>query len=149
MHDCHVPQVVDVALQCTPRGGQLCVTAAQRSGSVEISVLHTGHTQPERLHAATRALAGSRPMAAAAAAVGVAAEPMQNGAAASLSSARALRGSSGAALVSLEFAGAALSALGGRLSIVQSCQLMNALTGELELGSSISMWLPQPPAAAV
>jgi len=34
--------VLHVALQCTPRGGQLCVTARQSAGGVEVEVLHTG-----------------------------------------------------------------------------------------------------------
>jgi hypothetical protein len=60
--------VLDVALQCTPRGGQLWVSARQSAGGVEVKVLHTGQASPSRLHTTRQGLgtAGAPTVAAAA-----------------------------------------------------------------------------------
>lgn len=171
--------VLDVALQCTPRGGQLCVTARQCSGGVEVNVLHTGHAQSSRLHTTSRTLnpkQSTQPHSEASfsssstsqrrrmsssvssrrsrSARGdfVTAVPVQSDAAVSkrmsisqgLAADGGLQGSS--SLVSLDFAGQLLKTVGGRLAVVYPCHFMNAITGQLEVGSSIEMWLPPPQA---
>ena len=141
--------VLDVALQCTPRGGQLCVTARQCSGGVELCVLHTGQLQPSRLHPSSRDMTAALPplrrarrawdngTAAAGGARGVVAEIVEG---ASLSG---VGGGQGSGLVSLEFARQVIQRAGGRVSVVYPCHFMNAQSGQLELGTSVEVWLPR------
>jgi hypothetical protein len=166
--------VLDVALQCTPRGGQLCVTARESSGGVELSLLHTGQVQASRVHTTSKALSpaihktsssssastqqvlgstagnssGSSKLAGAAAARSSAVR--SNGSSRrsrrvvqELSSSGSSRSSS-SSLVSLDFAGQVLQEIGGRLAVVYPIQFMNAVSGNLEVGSSIEVWLPPP-----
>ncbi|KAF8068458.1 hypothetical protein HT031_002147 [Scenedesmus sp. PABB004] len=117
--------VVDVALQCCPRGGQLCVSARQSGGGVEVQLLHTGQVQPGRLHTTSRAFAPRD----------------EAGGGASLKPS--------ASLVSLDFAGSVLAGIGGRLSVAYPTSFINAISGQLETGTSICCWLPPPaPSAA-
>jgi len=178
---------VDVALQITPRGGQLCVTARASSGGVEVSLMHTGRAQTNRLHTSTAsidaaalgaaapaapALAAGADDAAAAGAVGSlvrrrkrkrtsgsstssASSTSRVGSSSSgsrwsaglqeLSSSSGLRG--GSSLITLDFARQVLQSIGGRLSLTYPCHFINAMTGQLEVGSNIEVWLP-PPAGA-
>jgi hypothetical protein len=161
---------VDVALQCTPHGGQLCVTARASSGGVEVSLMHTGQAQPSRLHTSTASLdaaalgttidapalaaaggpAGSlvrrrkRKLDAAAAADSSSSSRWSTGLR-ELSSRSGLRG--GSSLITLDFARQVLQSIGGRLSLTYPCHFINAMTGQLEVGSNIEVWLP-PPAPA-
>ncbi|WIA10454.1 hypothetical protein OEZ85_010645 [Tetradesmus obliquus] len=52
--------------------------------------------------------------------------------------------SSSSSLVSLDFAGQVLQEIGGRLAVVYPIQFINAVSGNLEVGSSIEVWLPAP-----
>jgi hypothetical protein len=161
--------VLDVALQCTPRGGQLSVTARESSGGVELSLLHTGQVQASRVHTTSKALSpalhSSSSSGAAQQQPGVtsnisssstfavdAASSAKRSSGSSkrsrrvvqeLSSSASSRGSS-SSLVSLDFAGQVLQEIGGRLAVVYPIQFMNAVSGNLEVGSSIEVWLPPP-----
>ncbi|GFR43764.1 hypothetical protein Agub_g4876 [Astrephomene gubernaculifera] len=44
-----VGYVVDIALQCTPRGGQVCVSARPEGAGVQVQVQHSGRMEPRRL----------------------------------------------------------------------------------------------------
>lgn len=185
---------VDVALQCTPRGGQLCVTARASSGGVEVSLLHTGQAQPSRLHTSTASMdaaalgpqvspapalaaaEGGSPTGAAgtllrkrkrqqpAAAVASASHPQSsvsvsgsstgsssgssrwNTGLQELSSESGIRG--GSSLITLDFARQILHSVGGSLHLHYPYHFMNAMTGQLEVGSNIEVWLPPPAATA-
>jgi hypothetical protein len=58
-----------------------------------------------------------------------------------LSSGIGLRG--GSTLITLDLARQMLGAIGGRLQL-SSTSVVNALTGQLEAGSNIEVWLPAP-----
>eukprot|EP00775_Hariotina_reticulata_P007126 gene7126-7340_t len=167
--------MANVALQCTPRGGQLCVTARQSGGGVEVKVLHTGQASPSRLHTTRQGL-GAVAAPAVPAPAGLALGPAEPGPlqpgrdvspghglqprqqqfpvvagargrnSSSPLGGRALQelaapGSTGSRsssrLVSLDFASQLLQAVGGRLSVAYPEQFMNAISGQLEVGSSI------------
>ncbi|KAF6259577.1 hypothetical protein COO60DRAFT_1700755 [Scenedesmus sp. NREL 46B-D3] len=162
--------VLDVALQCTPRGGQLCVTARESSGGVEVSLLHTGQVQASRVHTTSKALSpaihnsssallqqqlrttttisssssSSSKHSTITAAVG-GASSAQRSSGSSRRSRRAVQElsssgisrSSSSSLVSLDFAGQVLQEIGGRLAVVYPIQFINAVSGNLEVGSSI------------
>lgn len=168
--------VLDVALQCTPRGGQLCVIARESSGGVELSLLHTGQAQAARVHTTSKALSPAihnsssssssstqqQPSASAstsrAAGPAAAAAAVDVGTAGQRSSGSSRRSrrvvqelsssgsgrSSSSSLVSLDFAGQVLQEIGGRLAVVYPIQFINAVSGNLEVGSSIEVWLPAP-----
>jgi hypothetical protein len=110
--------VLDVALQCTPRGGQVMVTA-QRLGAggaagarVVVAIMHTGRMAPARLHTRSPALA--------------------------------LAGSDGgggapSGLVSLDFAQQLVEGAGGSLRVAYPCSLVNAATGLTEAASTAEL----------
>jgi hypothetical protein len=52
-------------------------------------------------------------------------------------------GGQGSGLVSLEFAKQMIQRAGGRVSVVYPCHFMNAQSGQLELGTSVEVWLPR------
>jgi hypothetical protein len=165
--------VLDVALQCTPRGGQLCVTARESSGGVELSLLHTGQVKADRVHTTSKALSPAihntsssssstsaqqpssspaSPSRGAGAAAADAGSTSQRSSSSSRRSRRVVQElsssgssrSSSSSLVSLDFAGQLLQEIGGRLAVVYPIQFMNAVSGNLEVGSSIEVWLPPP-----
>jgi hypothetical protein len=164
--------VLDVALQCTPRGGQLCVTARESSGGVELSLLHTGQVQASRVHTTSKALSPAGIHSSSSSSSGAAQQQPDGISSSSSSSALAVdaapsakrssgsskrsrrvvqelssSGSSRASsssIVSLDFAGQLLQEIGGRLAVVYPIQFMNAVSGNLEVGSSIEVWLPPP-----
>jgi hypothetical protein len=123
--------VLDVALQCTPPGGQLVVTARQCSSGVELCVLHTGQLHPRRLHPSSRAMAAALPGPAGEGALGE-----------QLGSSRLAGRVDG--LVSLTFAQQLLQGVGGRINLVHPHHFMNASSGQLEVGTSVEVWLPRP-----
>jgi hypothetical protein len=59
-----------------------------------------------------------------------------------LSSGSGIRG--GSSLITLDFARQILQSIGGRLSLTYPYHFMNAITGQLEVGSNIQVWLPPP-----
>lgn len=59
-----------------------------------------------------------------------------------LSSGSGIRG--GSSLITLDFARQILQSIGGRLSLTYPYHFMNAITGQLEVGSNIEVWLPPP-----
>jgi hypothetical protein len=162
--------VLDVALQCTPRGGQLCVTARESSGGVELSLLHTGQVQASRVHTTSKALSPAGIYSSSSSSSGAAQQQPDEISSSSstfaveaASSAKRSSGSSkrsrrvvqelsssgssrasSSSIVSLDFAGQLLQEIGGRLAVVYPIQFMNAVSGNLEVGSSIEVWLPPP-----
>jgi hypothetical protein len=126
--------VLDVALQCTPPGGQLVVTARQCSSGVELCVLHTGQLHPRRLHPSSRAMAAALP--------GPGGEAGGGGLGEQLGSSRLAGRVDG--LVSLTFAQQLLQGVGGRINLVHPYHFMNASSGQLEVGTSVEVWLPRP-----
>jgi hypothetical protein len=63
-----------------------------------------------------------------------------------LSSGSGIRG--GSSLITLDFARQILQSIGGRLSLTYPYHFMNAITGQLEVGSNIEVWLPPPAPSA-
>jgi hypothetical protein len=108
--------VLDVALQCTPRGGQVLVSA-QRLGAggaagarVVVAIMHTGRMSPARLHTRSPALA----------------PPGADGAASS-------------GLVSLDFAQQLVEGAGGSLRVAYPCSLVNAASGLTEAATAAEL----------
>lgn len=154
--------VLDIALQCTPRGGQLCVTARQGSDGVELNVLHTGQAQPSRAHTTSKSFKppgysiGSGTTASSNSSSGDSSLPRHiapgdN----SIAASKGMQGShlsstldSSSRLVSLDFAGQLLRSFGGQLSVVYPCHFINAISGQLDVGSNIKLLLPPAPATS-
>lgn len=141
--------VVDIALQCTPKGGQVAVSARPAEGGVQIAVAHTGRMIAERLHSRALAVAvplrGSAGVGAARAGWPAAGRPAAAAAAAAGSGMlSSLQAGPGTGLVSLELAQALIQQAGGRISIVYPGKVLNAATGILDVGTSVEIWLPGP-----
>jgi hypothetical protein len=59
-----------------------------------------------------------------------------------LAASSGLRG--GSSLITLDFARQVLQSIGGRLKLTYPHHFMNAMSGQLEVGSNIEVWLPSP-----
>lgn len=134
--------LLDLALQCSPRGGCVLVSARQApgTGGIELCIQHTGRLHPDRLHAATRDLSGGT-----AAAAGASAAP-----------ASATHG-----MVSLDLAQQVVHECGGRLVVAYPVEISAAPAaaggdsgaansslvegGARHVGTSIKVWLPEAP----
>ncbi|KIY91508.1 hypothetical protein MNEG_16455, partial [Monoraphidium neglectum] len=114
--------LLDLALQCAPRGGRVLVGAREAGGGVEVSLLLSGRLQPGRAHTT---------------APGFAALEGGGGAAAGAGS------GGGAGLVSLELAERLVSGSGGSMHVLYPCDLISA-AGSRESATSIEVWWPAP-----
>lgn len=136
--------VLDIVLQCTPAGGQVCVTARREAGGVQLVVLHTGRIQSERLHPASQQLQPpSRPprsggLPAAGLGLGAQRSGPPGGAAAA--------GAPGGGLLSLTLAQQLVREVRGHASFFYPVNIMNAFTGALDVGTCLEIWLPCPAA---
>lgn len=156
--------VVDIALQCTPKGGQVAVSAKPAEGGVQIAVVHTGRMCAQRLHARSLARivpmrsssSSSRPAAVSGAmysrrvpepgAVVPADVDLPCPTAQPPSAAAPALRTTNTGLVSLEFAQQLIEEAGGRISIMYPGKVLNAMTGILDVGTSVEIWLPGPQA---
>ncbi|KAG2453587.1 hypothetical protein HYH02_001805 [Chlamydomonas schloesseri] len=163
-----VGYMLDICLQSTPRGGQLCVSARQDGAGVQLVLLHTGRMDLQRLHMRSRSLMAATTSPAAAAAAS--AVPVMATAAAAASRAAsshaavAGRGSgppqqqppsvgapagasgaqAGSGVLSVELAQELAQQAGGHLTVSYPCNMVNASSGSLDLGTSVEIWLPGP-----
>eukprot|EP00198_Chlamydomonas_reinhardtii_P007713 XP_001697050.1 predicted protein [Chlamydomonas reinhardtii] len=160
--------MLDICLQSTPRGGQLCVSARQDGAGVQLLLLHSGRMDLQRLHMRSRSLmAATTAPAAAASPSAAAAVPVMAGASAAARGggghAVAGRGSgsqhahpsgstaagaggaqAGSGVLSVELAQELAQQAGGHLTVSYPCNMVNAGTGSLDLGTSVEIWLPGP-----
>ena len=163
-----VGYMLDICLQSTPRGGQLCVSARQDGAGVQLLLLHSGRMDLQRLHMRSRSLmAATTAPAAAASPSAAAAVPVMAGASAAARGggghAVAGRGSgsqhahpsgstaagaggaqAGSGVLSVELAQELAQQAGGHLTVSYPCNMVNAGTGSLDLGTSVEIWLPGP-----
>ncbi|KAG2439228.1 hypothetical protein HXX76_004590 [Chlamydomonas incerta] len=159
-----VGYMLDICLQSTPRGGQLCVSARQDGAGVQLLLLHTGRMDLQRLHMRSRSLmaATTAPAAAAAAAAVpvMAAAAARGGGHAAVAAAGSGRGSAaqpsvtttagaggaqaGSGVLSVELAQELAQQAGGHLTVSYPCNMVNAGSGSLDLGTSVEIWLPGP-----
>jgi hypothetical protein len=118
--------VLDIVLDSTPKGGQVCISAAQDGTGVQLVVLHTGRLEPRRLHLRHISIPGAGQPAAASGPVAP------------------VHGSPPAAsgVLSLEMAQELAAACGGQLHVRWPTHLVHAGTGSLDVGTSVEVWLP-------
>ncbi|GIM12335.1 hypothetical protein Vretimale_15696 [Volvox reticuliferus] len=147
-----VGYMLDIALQCTPRGGQVCVSARQDGAGVQVQVLHSGRMDLQRLHMRSRSmmhpLPAHEPEASALAGPAVAVVPRP---AAGLGTKGVGSGSSsgggthaGSGVLSVGMAQEILQQAGGHLTVSHPFNMVNAQSGRLDVGTSVEIWLPGP-----
>ncbi|KAG2499044.1 hypothetical protein HYH03_003229 [Edaphochlamys debaryana] len=140
--------MLDICLQSTPRGGQVCVSARQDGSGVGLTILHTGRMDLQRLHVRTRppalataAAAGSPGRTAAAGASALAAAWTGGGSGSAGGGAQ-----SGSGVLSVEMAQELAQQAGGHLTVSYPTNMVNARSGSLDVGTSVEIWLPGPAA---
>ncbi|GLC37758.1 hypothetical protein PLESTB_001473800 [Pleodorina starrii] len=167
-----VGYMLDIALQCTPRGGQVCVSARQDGAGVQVQLLHSGRMDLQRLHVRSRSLAhhhttattasaATTPSQHVAAAAAAAAYPAvaggsrggEAGAATALATRPAASGGgggggggaqAGSGVLSVEIAQELAQQAGGHLTVSYPFNMVNAQSGTLDVGTSVEIWLPGP-----
>ena len=162
--------VIDLALQCTPKGGLVTVAAAQAEGHVQLVVQHTGRMVVDRLHPASRALQATQPTALpsippatpapsatpqqGSTALGAVQAgpggpvPLASGAGAAASAAHTLGAAPGSRLLSFAMAEELVVAAGGSIACHYPVNVLNALSGWVESATSVQIQLPpggEPP----
>ncbi len=162
-----VGYMLDIALQCTPRGGQVCVSARQDGTGVQLVLLHTGRMDLQRLHvrsrglsapaappphATTASMAPAGVAAVAGAGTGAIARPHRAVAHAPSAGVQGRYPSTGSVpgpgVLCVEMAQELAQQAGGHLTVSYPCQMVNARSGSLDLGTSVEIWLPGPGAGA-
>ncbi|PNH04802.1 hypothetical protein TSOC_008939, partial [Tetrabaena socialis] len=179
-----VGHMLDIALQCTPRGGQVCVSARRDGSGVAVVLMHTGRMDLRRLHVRTQAMAAaaaasrsqpplatSQPAHAARAPAAVSlaaggrrgggspweAAQRRSGGGAAVATVPRLAAvvaggggqagggaAAGSGVFSVELAQELAQQAGGHLTVSYPCNMVNALSGSLDVGTSVAIWLPGP-----
>ncbi|GLI64432.1 hypothetical protein VaNZ11_007702 [Volvox africanus] len=150
-----VGYMLDIALQCTPRGGQVCVSARQDGAGVQVQVLHSGRMDLQRLHVRSshmpRLLTAHDPRDAGAPALARPAVAVMPRPAVGMGKKGVRSGSSsgggthvGSGVLSVEMAQEIVQQAGGHLTVSHPFNMVNAQSGRLDVGTSVEIWLPGP-----